>query len=68
MRDDGLLADERPLDKELAANKERKNAKDAGLIEAAHILGDEFGLQTGAAVAATNPVKTDKNVETKAQN
>lgn len=68
LRDDGLLANERPLDKELAASKKRKNAKDPVLIEAAYILGDECGLQTGAAVAATNPVKTDKNVETKAQN
>ncbi len=43
-RDDGLLADERNIANELAAEKARKNAKDILLNEAAQILGDEVGL------------------------
>ena len=44
-RDDGLLSEERPLSKDLALTKERKNAKDPLLTEAAHILSDEVSLQ-----------------------
>ncbi len=52
LRDDGLQADERNLSAELAAENERKNARDFLLIEAARILGDEVGmLKTGAALA-----------------
>jgi carboxyl-terminal processing protease len=42
--DDGLIADERNLAAELAAEKEAKNAKDVLLNEAVHILSDEVGL------------------------
>jgi len=52
-RDDGLQADERPLAKDLALAKERKNAKDALLNEAAHILADEVSLQKTPARLAT---------------
>lgn len=44
LRDDGLQANERNLAKELAAEKEQKDAKDVFLIEAAHILSDELGV------------------------
>ena len=48
-RDDGLQVNERNLAKELAAEKEQKEAKDVFLIEAAHILADEVDmLKTGA--------------------
>ncbi|GAB3444335.1 carboxy terminal-processing peptidase [Massilia solisilvae] len=40
-QDDGLQADERNLQAELAAEKAAKNAKDVLLQEAAHILADE---------------------------
>lgn len=43
-RDDGLQPEERNLVSELAAEKERKNARDFFLLEAARILGDEAGL------------------------
>jgi carboxyl-terminal processing protease len=43
-RDDGLQADERQLDGELAAEKASKNAKDVFLNEAAHILSDDVAL------------------------
>jgi carboxyl-terminal processing protease len=43
-RDDGLQADERQFASELAAEKDRKNAKDIFLNEAAHILSDDVGL------------------------
>jgi carboxyl-terminal processing protease len=57
-RDDGLQADERNLAKELAAEKERKNAKDVFLNEAINILGDEVdALKTSAKfVARVKPV------------
>lgn len=42
--DDGLLANERDLGAELAAEKAQKDAKDVLLDEAAHILGDEVEL------------------------
>ena len=48
-RDDGLQADERSLTSELKAEKERKNAKDVFLNEAAHILSDEVGLLKNSA-------------------
>ena len=52
-RDDGLQPEERNLVSELAAEKERKNAKDFFLLEAARILGDEAGLsKSRPAVAA----------------
>lgn len=44
-RDDGLLADERNLETELAAEKEAKNAKDVLLNEAARVMADEVELQ-----------------------
>ena len=44
-RDDGLLADERNLETELAAEKEAKNAKDVLLNEAARVMADEVDLQ-----------------------
>lgn len=43
-RDDGLQVNERNLLKELAAEKERKAAKDVFLIEAARILADEMDV------------------------
>lgn len=43
-RDDGLQADERKLSNELAAEKDRKSAKDVFLNEAVHILSDDVGL------------------------
>ena len=48
-RDDGLQTDERSLTSELKAEKERKNAKDVFLNEAAHILSDEVGLLKNSA-------------------
>ncbi len=52
-RDDGLQPEERNLVSELAAEKERKNAKDFFLLEAARILGDEAGLsKSRPAIAA----------------
>jgi carboxyl-terminal processing protease len=52
-RDDGLQADERNLANQLAADKERKNAKDVLLNEAVHILSDEVAvLKTSASLAA----------------
>jgi carboxyl-terminal processing protease len=44
LADDGLTADERNLQAELAAEKAAKNAKDVLLQEAAHILADESAL------------------------
>jgi carboxyl-terminal processing protease len=41
LQDDGLTADERNLQAELAAEKAAKNGKDVLLQEAAHILADE---------------------------
>ncbi|NMM12475.1 MAG: carboxy terminal-processing peptidase [Rhodoferax sp.] len=57
-RDDGLQAGERNLAKELAAEKERKNAKDVFLNEAINILGDEVdALKTSVKfVARVKPV------------
>ena len=56
--DDGLQANERNLAKELAAEKERKNAKDVFLNEAINILSDEVGaLKTSVKfVARVKPV------------
>lgn len=42
--EDGLQANERSIDEELAAEKSRKKIKDVLLIEAANILGDEMDL------------------------
>jgi carboxyl-terminal processing protease len=42
--DDGLQADERNLQTELAAEKAAKDAKDVMLNEAAHILSDAVGM------------------------
>ncbi|HEY8117865.1 MAG TPA: carboxy terminal-processing peptidase [Methylophilaceae bacterium] len=44
IRDDGLQANERNLDADIAMEKARKDTKDVLLIEAAHILSDESGL------------------------
>jgi len=54
VRDDGLMPDERNLANDLAAENERKNAKDILLREAAQILGDEVGLLRLDGVAAAN--------------
>lgn len=57
-KDDGLLAGERELTSELAAEKARKNDKDILLLEAVNILGDEVKLlKAGTNVASgTKPV------------
>ena len=47
--DDGLLAEERNLESELAAEKEQKNAKDVLLAEAVKVMADEVDLQKHAA-------------------
>lgn len=53
LHDDGMLANERDIGVELAAEKAQKNAKDVLLDEAAHILGDEIDLLgTDAKLAA----------------
>jgi carboxyl-terminal processing protease len=44
LQDDGLQADERNLQAELAAEKAAKSAKDVLLQEAAHIMADEAGM------------------------
>jgi carboxyl-terminal processing protease len=44
VQDDGLQANERNMDADLALENSRKNAKDVLLTEAAHILSDEVGL------------------------
>ncbi len=58
-QDDGLQADERSLQAELAAEKARKAEKDVVLDEAAHILADEVVLVDGdtklAAVVLPHP-------------
>ncbi len=52
-KDDGLQVGERSLAVELAAEKQRKNAKDILLQEAAHILSDEVDfLKSDAKLAA----------------
>ena len=56
-RDDGLQADERRLDVELAEEKDRKKAKDVFLGEAVHILSDDVGLLKAAARAAPPPAE-----------
>ena len=43
-RDDGLQADERSIQADLAREKERKQRPDVALDEAAHILADEIQL------------------------
>lgn len=49
--DNGLLADERSLTDELAAEKAAKEAKDPWLEEAAQIIGDEAGVMSALATA-----------------
>lgn len=44
LQNDGLLASERDMGAQLAAEKAQKNAKDVLLQEAAHILSDEIEL------------------------
>lgn len=44
LQDDGLLANERDLGADLAAEKAQKDAKDVLLDEAVHILGDKVDL------------------------
>jgi carboxyl-terminal processing protease len=68
LRDDGLQANERNLNAELAAEKAKKNEKDVLLNEAARILGDEVDLRKSrtplvvrAAVRATAQVRAQKN-------
>ncbi|QND55036.1 carboxy terminal-processing peptidase (plasmid) [Phyllobacterium sp. 628] len=56
-QDDGLLANERSLTADLAAEKARKSAKDVLLNEAVHILDDQADLlKTNPKVAAQKPV------------
>jgi carboxyl-terminal processing protease len=55
LQDDGLQADERNLQAELAAEKAAKSAKDVLLQEAAHILADEAAM-----------VKTDTRMASRA--
>ena len=59
-QDDGLQADERDLDNELAAEKARKNVKDVFLDEAANILSDQVGLleRENRMAAATSAVSS----------
>ncbi len=53
LQDDGLQSNERNLDADLAIEKNRKNARDVLLDEAAHILSDEVGLlKTNARLTA----------------
>ncbi|MFZ2266953.1 MAG: carboxy terminal-processing peptidase [Azonexus sp.] len=59
-RDDGLQAEERALSKDLARDKERKNARDALLNEAAHILADEIGLPKNPPRLAANASSPSK--------
>ncbi|MGI4938631.1 MAG: carboxy terminal-processing peptidase, partial [Janthinobacterium lividum] len=54
-QDTGLLADERSLSDELAAEKAAKDAKDPWLDEAAQIIGDEAGVMGALATAKTAP-------------
>ncbi|MGZ5858342.1 MAG: hypothetical protein ACXWJK_13995, partial [Burkholderiaceae bacterium] len=64
MRDDGLQANERNLNADLAAEKAQKSAKDVLLHEAAHILGDEAELlkiKAPLVVRATADVSARKN-------
>lgn len=54
MQDDGLQANERNLDSDLALEKERKNSKDILLNEAANILSDNVKmLKSDPKLAAT---------------
>jgi len=50
--DDGLQADERSLQTDLAQEKARKNERDVVLNEASHILADEIELIRGDAKLA----------------
>ena len=53
-QDDGLDSNERNLSKDLEIEKQRKNAKDIFLMEAANILSDEVSLlKSDAKLAAT---------------
>jgi carboxyl-terminal processing protease len=68
LRDDGLQANERNLNADLAAEKAQKNEKDVLLNEAAHILGDQVELLKAkaplvvrASVRATADVSASKN-------
>jgi carboxyl-terminal processing protease len=55
MRDDGLQANERSLNDELAAEKARKENKDIMLDESGHILSDEVDLlKTDERLAASS--------------
>jgi carboxyl-terminal processing protease len=49
LQDDGLQANERNLDVDLAMAKARKNSKDILLNETVHILSDEVGLLNDSA-------------------
>lgn len=58
--DDGLQANERNLDADLALENNKKNAKDVLLTEAAHILSDEVALlKVDAKLAASVLPKVD---------
>lgn len=53
-QDDGLQANERNLEADLAMEKVRKDSKDILLTESAHILSDELGLlKSNAKLAAS---------------
>lgn len=54
IQDDGLQANERNLEADLAMEKVRKNSKDILLTESAHILSDALGLlKSNATLAAS---------------
>lgn len=58
LQDDGLQSNERNLSSDIAMEKERKNAKDILLNEAANIMSDEVGLlKTNAKLAASASAK-----------
>jgi len=64
LRDDGLQANERSLNADLAAEKAQKNAKDVLLNEAANILSDAVDLlnaKSGLVVRATATSEDQKN-------
>jgi carboxyl-terminal processing protease len=54
--DDGLQANERNLNKELAAEKTKDAVKDVLLNEAISILADDVALKQGKAQFAKNPL------------
>jgi carboxyl-terminal processing protease len=56
--DDGLQANERNLNKELAAEKSKDAVKDVLLSEAVSILADDVALKQGKALVAKGPLSS----------